>query len=337
MKAAIYKGPNGISIVDKEVPAIGSKDVLVKNLRAGICGTDINIVKEGSFNGISMGAEFGHEMAGEVVQVGREVSPDIKPGMIVGINPITAKKAGRWKSLECGGFSQFIAVEDAMLNYNLYAFNAGVPVETAALMEPMSVGRHGAFHTHPHTDHKVVVLGAGPIGLGAAASLIAEGIENVCVVDVNDMRLQAAVVIGAKSLNTTKVDLKTGLTGIFGEIDAYGQKMPDADIFIDAAGSPFLFDEVIKIVKPGARISIIAVYKSEVPVSLGQVMSKEVNIIGSSGYTDEDIRAVVGYINENKTKITSTISKVYKLDNIEEAFKAAIEGKDVIKVLIDLE
>ncbi|GAA0886534.1 zinc-binding dehydrogenase [Sphingobacterium siyangense subsp. cladoniae] len=337
MKVAIYNGLGGISVEEKAVPEIRETDVLVRNLRAGICGTDINIVKAGSEMGIRYGAEFGHEMVSKVVEVGKMVSPDIKVGMIVGVNPITAKRAGRSYSLECGGFSQYIVVEDAKLDYNLYEMNPDVPLETMALMEPMSVGRHGAFRTNPKPTDKIVVLGAGPIGLSAAASLIAEGMKNVCVVDMDQWRLEKAKEIGAQSLNTSTQSLSEGLAAIFGETDSYGHKVPDVDIYIDAAGAPALFIEIMKWVKHGARISLIAVYKTQVPLNLSQVMSKEVVILGSSGYTHEDIKAVVGYINNNETKIGNTVSKVYRLDNIQEAFQVAIEAKKVIKVIIDME
>jgi threonine dehydrogenase-like Zn-dependent dehydrogenase len=72
-----------------------------------------------------------------------------------------------------------------------------IPLETAVLMEPVSVGRHGAFRVIPQPTDKVVVLGAGTIGLSAAASLIAEGITNVCVVDIDDWRLEKAAELGA--------------------------------------------------------------------------------------------------------------------------------------------
>lgn len=337
MKVAIYNGKEGISIEERPVPTIGDTDVLVRNLRAGICGTDINIVKEGRTDtGIKGGSEFGHEMVSEVVQTGEKVSPDIKVGMIVGINPITAKRVGRRESLQCGGFSQYIVIEDAELNYNLYEMNPDIPLETSALIEPMSVGRHGAFRTNPKKTDNIVVLGAGPIGMGAAASLMAEDIVNICVVDLDAWRLERAKELGAKTLNTSETNLKDGLAAIFGEVDVYGQKVPDVDIFIDAAGAPFLFGEVMKILKPEVKIAIIAFHKQDVPVSLYQIMSKEVCILGASGYTREDIKQVAGYINSKKTNIGNIVSKVYKLDDIREAFDVAIAAKNVIKVIVDL-
>ncbi|BBH20226.1 threonine dehydrogenase [Paenibacillus baekrokdamisoli] len=337
MKAAIYYGKNDVRVEEKPIPTVGPKDVLVRNLRGGICGTDINIVKAGGGNiGISLGAEFGHEMVGEVVQVGADVSADIKVGLRVGINPITAKRAGRRKSLECSGFSQYVLIEDAALNYNLYEMDHNIPLETAVLMEPVSVGRHGAFRVNPQPTDKVVVLGAGPIGLSAAASLIAEGITNVCVVDIDDWRLQKATELGAVTVNSMKEDLVEGLTKHFGAVNVYGHIVPDVDIFIDAAGAPVLFEKVMKIVKFQAKISIIAVYKNEVPVSLAQMMSKELQIQGASGYTHEDITKVIDHLANKKTNIANIVTQVYKLDDIQEAFTAAIEAKEAIKVIVDL-
>ncbi len=337
MKAAVYEGTSNIRVLEKEIPEIGPKDVLVRNLRSGICGTDINIAKAGGGNlGISIGSEFGHEMAGEVVAVGSEVSAEIAVGQHVGINPITAKKVGRRKSLECSGFSQYVVVEEAALNHNLYAFAPDVPLEAAALLEPMSVGRHGAFSVDPKPGEHIVILGAGPIGLLAAASLIAEGIKDVCVVDIDEWRLAKAEELGALTVNTSKIALADGLTALFGQVNVYGLDVPDVDAFVDAAGAAPLFKAVMEIVKPQARIAIIAVYKQEVPFNLGQIMSKEVRVQGASGYTHEDLAAVVGHITKHHAKLSGLVTQVYKLDEIAEAFDKAIGAQGTVKVMIDL-
>lgn len=337
MKAAIYYGKHDIRVEEKSIPVVGPRDVLVRNLRGGICGTDINIVKVGTGDmGISLGSEFGHEMVGDVVEIGSEVSSQIEIGMRVGINPITAKKVGRRKSLECSGFSQYVLVEEAELNYNLYEIDKSVPAEVASLIEPMSVGRHGAFSANPQPEDHIVVMGAGPIGLLAAASLIAEGMKNVCVVDIDEWRLAKASGLGALTVNTTETTLENGLAGHYGTVNVYGVDVPNVDIFIDAAGAPVLFENIMKIVKPKARISIIAVYKTEVPISLQQVMSKEIQVKGSSGYTHEDYSKVVEHLTSFKSKLSTLITQVYKLDDIQEAFNKAIDAKETVKVVVDL-
>ena len=112
--------------------------------------------------------------------------------------------------------------------------------------------------------------------------------------------------------------------------------MADVDAFVDAAGAPILFEQVMQIVKPNARYAVIAVYKSEVPISLAQVMSKEVKICGASGYTHEDILKVVDHINNKVTPISSIVTQVYPLDELQQAMDKAIEAKETIKVVVDL-
>ena len=336
MKAGIYHGLNDVRVEELPMPKIGPKDVLLRNLLGGICGTDINIVKTGSGEmGIRLGKEFGHEFFGEIVEVGSDVK-DIKVGMRVGVNPITGKRIGKSGACEVGGFSQYIVIEDAALNYNLYEFSDTVTAEEAVLMEPMSVGFHGAFSTEPKPSEHIVILGAGPIGLSAAAGLIGEGIQNVVVVDIDDWRLAKAEALGARIVNTSKQDLSATLIEYFGTAYYYGNPIPNVDVFVDAAGAPALFQEVFQMAKPNARLAIVAVYKQPVPVSFAEVMSKEVKIIGASGYSHEDILRVVDHIEKKKTHIATIVTHRYTIDELPQAFEKAISAKETIKVVVDL-
>lgn len=334
-QAGIYKGANLVAVEERPVPEVGPNDVLLRNLRGGICGTDINIVKYGSEMGIRFEQEFGHELAGIIEAKGDNVT-DLEVGMFVAVNPITAKRAGRRFCLEVGGFSQYVLIEDAKKNHNLYPLNDDVTPEEGALVEPMSVGCHGAFSVKPQVGENIVILGAGPIGLSAAAMLIGEGITNVAVVDMVDWRLEKAKEIGAKTVDTSKVSLTEGLAEAFGTVNVYGEDVPNVDAYVDAAGAAPLFQQVMQIVKPNARIAIIAVYKDEVPVSFMEVMSKEVQIVGASGYTSEDILKVINHLNNKKTKIATMVTQVYPLSEIQTAFDTAIAAKDSIKVIVDV-
>lgn len=334
-RAGIYKAANTVAVEERAMPEIGPKDVLLRNLRGGICGTDINIVKYGTEMGIRFEKEFGHELAGVIEAKGAEVT-DLEVGMFVAVNPITAKLAGRRYSLEVGGFSEYVLIEEAKANYNLFPLNDTVTPEEGALVEPMSVGCHGAFSVKPQAGENIVILGAGPIGLSAAAMLIGEGITNVAVVDMVDWRLAKAAEIGAKTVNTAEVSLEAGLTDIFGTTNVYGMDVPNVDAYVDAAGAAPLFKQVMSITKPNARIAVIAVYKDDVPVSLVQVMSNEIQIIGASGYTTEDILKVIDHLNNKKTPISTIVTQVYPLSELQTAFDVAIAAKDSIKVIVDV-
>lgn len=227
-------------------------------------------------------------------------------------------------------------MEEAKLDYNLYEIDPSVPAEVASLIEPMSVGRHGAFSADPKPEDRIVVMGAGPIGLLAAASLIAEGMKQVCVVDIDEWRLAKAAGLGALTVNTSTTTLEEGLAAQYGTVNVYGVEVPNVDVYIDAAGAPVLFEKIMKIVKPQARISIIAVYKTEVPISLQQVMSKEVQVKGSSGYTHEDFSMVVKHLTHFHHELSTLVTQVYKLDDIQDAFNTAIQAKGTVKVVVDL-
>ena len=327
-QAGIYKAANTVQVEARPMSEIGATDVLLRNLRGGICGTDINIVKYGTEMGIRFEQEFGHEFAGIVEAIGADVK-DVEIGMFVAVNPITAKRAGRRYSLEAGGFSQYVVIEDAAINYNLFPLSENVTPEEGALVEPMSVGCHGAFSVKPQ-------IGENIVGLSAAAMLIGEGITNVAVVDMVDWRLEKAKEIGAKTVDTSKVSLAEGLGEIFGTVNVYGVELPNVDAFVDAAGAAPLFKQVMDIAKPYTRIAVIAVYKDEVPVSLIKVMSMEIQIVGASGYTTEDILRVIDHLNNKKTPISTIVTQVYPLSEIQTAFDTAIEAKDSIKVIVDV-
>lgn len=337
MKALFYHGKNDIRVEERSRPEVGSKDVLLRNLVAGICGTDINIVKSGSDNmGIRFESEFGHEMVGKVVEVGTDVPAQIKTGMRVSVNPTTAKRAGKAVTCELGAFSEYILIENAALNYNLYELADHIPNELAVLIEPMSVGRHGAFSARPTPEEHVVVLGAGPIGLTAAAGLIAEGIKKVCVVDMDAWRLQKASELGAFTVNTSETTLEEGLSRHFGTVsNMYGLQVPNVQIFVDAAGAPALFENVIRIATERARISVIAVYKNPVTLDIMQVMGSELQIFGACAYTHEDIVKVIEHISNKKTEIGTIVTQVYKFADIHEAFEQALTAKGTIKVVVD--
>lgn len=334
-RAGIYKAANTVAVEERATPEIGPKDVLLRNLRGGICGTDINIVKYGTEMGIRFEQEFGHELAGIVEAKGSEVT-DLEVGMFVAVNPITAKLAGRRYSLEVGGFSEYVLIEEAKANYNLFPLNDTVTPEEGALVEPMSVGCHGAFSVKPQAGENIVILGAGPIGLSAAAMLIGEGITNVAVVDMVDWRLAKAAEIGAKTVNTAEVSLEAGLSEIFGTTNVYGMDVPNIDAYVDAAGAAPLLKQVMSMTKPNARIAVVAVYKDDVPVSLVQVMSNEIQIIGASGYTTEDILRVIDHLNNKKTPISTIVTQVYPLSELQNAFDTAIAAKESIKVIVDV-
>lgn len=264
MKAAIYHAIEDIRIEERPMPVPGPNDVLVKNIKAGICGSDVTAFKFGGNSiGVLAGREFGHEMLSVVWAVGGQVSSEIKKGMRVFVNPMTCKKVGRIVAMMAGAFSQYVLVENAEIGYNLYPIPDNVTDEEGVLVEPFCVANHGVNMGRPAKGEKAVIFGAGPIGLAASQSLLGKGIKDIVVVDIADWRVEKAKSMGVAAFNPQQGDLREFLLKQCGETS---EGEPDVDLYIDAAGVPSILTDFLFLAKAGARLSVIAVHKKRVEI-----------------------------------------------------------------------
>ena len=362
MKCAVYYGPKNVKMEEHPIPQISENDVLVKVLRAGICGSDLTAWNYGGEpTGIFPGHPFGHEFVGRIVEKGSKVGKDIAIGDIVFVEPMRATRAGTLMTDMLGGFGEYVKVENAKTHHNIYILGKNVDLDSAALIEPFSVGAKGAICLNPKKDENAVVLGAGPIGLSAAATLIARGLKNVVVVDRVGWRLKIAEQLGAKTVDTSCQDLQATLLELLGEVPkqamdmsvvdpallqqifAYTQKAgvsfdsktPNVDLVIDAAGAAPLLTSMIAISKHGTRFSIVAVYKNNIEISGAAFVMNEPMIRGSQGYTPEVIEEVIGYIVNRKVDAKKMVTAKFKHADFVEAIASAADANKNIKVLIE--
>ena len=335
MKCAIYNSIQNVTVEEREIPQVKDNDVLVKVLRAGICGSDVGIYYHGGENyGVFPGSQFGHEFVGIVVEKGNQVKDDIKIGEKVFVDPVMSQPYGVGGSTMAGAFSQYALVQNAQVGVNLYPLGDDADLDKAVIIEPMSVGAQGALVYNPKEDDKVVVLGAGPIGLGATAGLIGRGIKNVVVVDRNAYRLEKAKALGAHVVNTSNEVLKDRLIEIFGAYPNY-IPIPDVDMYVDAAGAPSLLTEVFNYARNHTKYAIVSVFqKVELPGM--PFIAAQPLLYGSQGYTHETIVEVIDHILNNKTEIASMVTHKFKHEDISKALEFAASGQG-IKVVIDYE
>ncbi len=336
MKCAIYKGIKNVAMEEKPIPQIGEKDVLVKILRAGICGSDVGAYLHGGlYYGVNEGSEFGHEMVGRIVEKGCAVANDISIGDIVFVEPTKAKKAGTVVADMCGAFSEYVNVENAEKDVNIYVLEKDINLDEAVLVEPVAVGTQGAITVKPGLDEKVVVLGAGTIGLSAAAGLIARGLKNVAVVERDKQRLEKAKQLGCITIDTNEGNLKEMLIKTFGQFPGY-YPLPDVDMYVEAAGAPALFEECFSYAREGTRYSILSIYNRDLTISGSPFVMSQAKIYGSRGYQPDTIKEVIDHITNKKTPIGTLVTKKYKHENFPEAIAEAASGRQ-IKVVIDYE
>ncbi|MBA9087931.1 2-desacetyl-2-hydroxyethyl bacteriochlorophyllide A dehydrogenase [Fontibacillus solani] len=334
MKAAIYQGVRQICIEERPIPTPGVKDVLVQVKRAGICATDMTAFQyNGDLVAIYPRAEFGHEMVGVVVEAGAEVQ-SIEAGNRVFVNPLLHRSLG---ATERGGaFSEYILVENAQLDHNLFLLPDHVSFDEAVVIEPFSVGIHGKNLPGAKAGSHVVIYGAGAIGLCTLAALTGSGVEKCVIVDLDDHRLRLAEEMGGVPFNPALGDLGEFLTAHFGQSNnCVGKTVPDVDIFIDCAGASSIPEQFLNLAKAGAKLSVVAVYKKPVEVALGNVMWSEATIMGSFMYNSEDIKEAIRYLDERSTNIGKIVTHRFPHNQIVDAFETACDPSRAVKVVID--
>lgn len=345
MRAVIYKGIRDIAVEDAPMPQIGPKDVLVKELRAGICGTDIGAYLRGGDDvGIFPGNQIGHEFVSEVVEVGAEVGdPRIVPGLRVWVNPVNSKRQGEGRSPveiadSAGGLTQFISLHDAAIDFNLHPLPDNVSWDKAVVVEPFSVANHGVNTARPRPGERALIFGAGTIGLGVLCNLRANGVEEILVSDIVQNRLDVVEQLGGIPVNGAEVDPIAYAIERFGWVeDMNGNRKPDVDIYFDSAGSPNAIPDYIRGGKPGSRCVVLALSANTVEVPQAAFVLSELALLGSTAYNATDINQVISYIGDGKYDPTPVVTHHFAQEDAAKAFETAVEHKDeAIKVVIDV-
>lgn len=329
---------NKIDLVEVERPSPGPQDALVRIRACGICGTDTHFLHLGGVpfgpGGSMISIPLGHEPAGEIVEVGAEVT-DLKVGDRVVVNPQDAPSGIIGCGGRLGGMSEYLLVEDAVVGKSVAVFPDTVPFAVAALNEPMAVARHCVNRSEAKPGDKVIVFGAGPIGLGATIWLKLRGVEHVVVADVIPERLQTALAVGADAvINSATEDVTARLTELHGQAaNALGQPRAGTDIYIDAAGAPAVFNATIDSAKWGAKMVMVAVQKKSDAIDLGGMLRSELTLIASQGYPTE-IFEVTPELVEHHERFAKLISHRVPFAEVERAFELALTPGAAEKVVV---
>ena len=315
-------GPGKAEVVAADRPEVGPHDVLVRMRACGICGSDAFYITIGGVPPRQGHTPLGHEPAGEVAAVGAEVA-GIDVGDHVVINPMAAPSGIIGNGGATGALADYLLIENAIRGTSLEVIPDHIPWEVAALNEPMAVARHGVNRCKPKPSDKVVVFGAGPIGLGATLAFKSLGVQHLVVVDLIGSRLDKALQIGADAvINSADEDVVTRLIALHGKGESRFPGKAGTDIYLDAAGVPAVVNTALAAAKMGATLAIVGVHKEPVPVELVNVMSNEITIIGSMGYPDE-IFEVTKDLVANWEKYALIVSHTIPFDKVGEALELA--------------
>ena len=333
MKLLNIHGVGDVRLDDYTRPAAGPKDVVVKMKATGICGSDLSYIKFGGMPAEPGGTTaLGHEGAGEVMEVGAEVS-GIHVGQAVIVNPMNTPSNIGSGGPE-GAFTEELLVREARLGDSILPIPEGIPYDVAAMCEPLAVAMHGVNRAEVKPGDKVVLFGCGPIGLGMILWLVDRGVTDVIALDLAPERRERALALGARAaLDPTVGDLRLELMKLHGEARSFNRHGPDTDVYIDAAGAPNILNDVVCMAKFHSRMVITAAYMKPLEFHAGRMLTSEMTITTAVGYPTE-FPDVIAAMPRLKEQIRSMISHHVAFDDVLDGLKIAATPQSA-KVMVE--
>lgn len=344
MKAAVFKEVGTpLQVENVADPTPGDSELVMKVGFCGVCGTDLHATREG-LTTACCGQVLGHEYVGEIVEVGKSADGDWQVGDRICALPFIAcgkcKACAMGHFFECqnkkvsgvdapGGFAEYVATgsrESILLPDSL-------DLQTATLIEPLAVGLHAVRIGGVKSGDRVLVMGAGPIGLTAALWSRFLGAREVVVSELADSRAELAKKMGAT--HVIQPDLARGAEGLLEQfVDVAGGP---PDIILECVGAPGLLQQCIEIAPQRGRIVPVGVCEQPDSIMPFFGLVKELQIQFAIAYTKDDFETCVAMLAEGRIDVAAMITDVVDLDDLPEAFEALRTPSHQCKVLARFE
>jgi len=288
MRALVKKeAREGLWLEDIATPQIGINDVLIKVKRTAICGTDLHIYNWNAWaqQTIPVPMVVGHEFVGEIAQVGSNVN-DFRPGQIVsgeghvvcgrcrncmaGRRHLCAHTSGIGVNRP-GAFAEYLALPMS----NVWEHTAGIDLDVAALFDPFGNAVHTALQ-YDLLGEDVLITGAGPIGVMAAAVCKHAGARHVVITDVIDTRLELAARLGAsRTVNATRESL-TDVQQALGMEEGF-------DVGLEMSGNPQAFNDLLDNMCHGGKVAILGIPEEQFTIDWNKVIFNMLTLKGIYG------------------------------------------------------
>lgn len=332
MKALVKRhAERGLWLEDVPEPEMGVNDVLIKVDRTGICGTDVHIYEWDTWaqNTIPVPMVVGHEFVGEVVQVGSNVL-DFHPGEIVsGEGHVVCGRcrnclAGRRHLCSAtqgigvnrpGAFAEYIALPMT----NVWHHATDIDSDIASIFDPFGNAVHTAL-SFPVLGEDVLITGAGPIGLMAAAVVRHAGARHVVITDVNPWRLELAKQLGA----TRTVDVRSeSLAEVQKELNMH----EGFDVGLEMSGNPSAFKSMIANMCHGGKIAMLGIPSQEMSIDWNAVVFNMLTIKGIYGREMYETWYKMTVMLQSGLNISPVITHRLHYTEFEAGFQAMISGQ----------
>lgn len=337
MKASYFLGNKTFEVRDIEIPTPKANEVVVKNMVAGICGTDVHIYHgEAGSADVTPPIVLGHEYSGEVVAVGDAVGtlalgdhvtidPNIYCGECEYCRNDQKQLCTGMQAIGVtmdGGFAQYSVVPAAQA----FKLDPSVPYDVASMAEPIACCIHGIDLINMKIGSSVCVVGGGAIGLIMVQLAKLAGASKIVISEPNKKRRETALSLGAVAgIDPTASDYFENFT----------ENLPTgADVVIECAGNNFAVKNAFEYAKKGATVMLFSVPKVDAtfPISLFDLFKKELTIKGSFVNPNTHKRAV-DLLNSGKLDFSSIITHQYGVDQLEEAILMQM-NEESIKVVV---
>ena len=333
IQQARIHAPGVVSVDRVPAPVCGPRDVVVDVRACGICGSDLSYIRMGGLGG--PGGEpmpLGHEFAGVVREVGAQVD-GVNPGDRVVVHPGDDDLGRIGNGSPEGGLAEAVLVREAARGGRLHHVPDDMPLDIAALAEPVAVGMHAAEQADVEPGQRVAVFGCGPIGLAAIASLVDRGLRDIVGIDPSGTRRDLAERLGASAtIDPGGASVWRELARIHGEVTVAFGTAPATEAVIEASGSDSVLTAIVDRARRGARISVVALHYSPVPVNFVNVLMKELTIRGSMEYPARFADAIDLLARRD---LSALITDRFPLSAVDSALELLAESRECGKVLIE--
>jgi threonine 3-dehydrogenase len=331
MKALVKsKREPGLWLEEIPEPSIGINDVLVRVLRTGICGTDLHIYNwdEWAQRTIPVPMAIGHEFVGEIVKVGSNVNDFHAGDLVSGEGHVVCGRcrnclAGRRHLCahtmgvgvnRPGAFAEYISVPIA----NIWRHKENVDLDVAAIFDPFGNAVHTAL-SFPVLGEDVLITGAGPIGIMAAAVVQHAGARHVVITDKNPYRLELA-----RKMKVTRAldSAETPLAQVQKELDMH----EGFDVGLEMSGSASAFREMLANMSHGAKIAMLGIPAGEIAIDWTTVIFNGLTIKGIYGREMYETWYKMTVMLESGLDIRPVITHRFNYQEYEKAFQVMRTG-----------
>jgi threonine dehydrogenase-like Zn-dependent dehydrogenase len=327
-------GPGDVRVDNVPEPDPGPRDAIVRVASCGICGTDLSYIALGGLAG--PGPEplcLGHEIAGTVAFVGSDVT-SVRAGDRVVVHPGNDELGRIGSGAPQGGLTPLLLVPEADRR-GLYPVPAQIPLEVAAFAEPLAVGMHAVDQVEARIGEGTCVVGCGPIGLAAIATLVDRGHDDVVAVDLSATRRELALGLGAHTaVDPSTANLWSALADVHGNAPFMFGPTPATRAFIEASGADRVLGDMINHARAGAAIVVVALHYQPVPTNYLTLLMKELTIRGSMEYPPRFQDAIDLLARRD---LSALLTHRFALERFDDALATLSGSKDCGKVLVSVD